>query len=892
MGPKNKRLSSGVIKKSKRSIHLKGNWKAVALDPSLFSEEGLEGLVCFEELTSYRLVDSEKAAAKAAKELKRKEEKKKAKEEKKKAKKRKASEGEKTGQSVAVDSKVEEKTAEPVKKKAKKKKNKKLAAEESVQQDNISSDVTQKDVAPGETEGKDETAENDTLKDTVSSSEPGTETKQEKKVKKRKTKKQKQQLEDETPEAEPNQESPSELPAVEEEKSTQDKVTKPPKKHAKNWTNAALSGSDGKHIDMSAWKDLFVPSSVLNALSSLGFGSPTPIQALTLPSAIRDRMDILGAAETGSGKTLAFGIPMIHAILEWRNGSEKPLDDNTEAPPQVESLYLPAVEQSTEEENEEEEDEEVEAEEEESESVTEQDHGDTGEHESEDDDVLGEKDNGVLLIENTDVDLNPNAEDEEQTADGRSHPLLGLVLTPTRELAVQVKHHIDAVAKYTDIKTAIVVGGMAQQKQRRMLKRRPEIIIATPGRLWDLIKERHPHLLNLRQLRCLVIDEADRMVERGHFAELESLLEMLNTVHFNPKRQTFVFSATLTMAHSLPTRLLQKKKKNLDKRSRLEVLMEKVGIRSKPKIVDLTRKEATVESLIETTIHCQKEEKDFYLYYFLLQYPGRTMVFANSIDCIKRLNSLLVIMDCTPLPLHANMHQKQRLKNLERFAERESCILLTTDVAARGLDIPNVQHVIHYQVPRTSETYIHRSGRTARATKEGLSLLLIGPDDMMNFKNIYKALGKDEELPMFPIETKCMDAIKERVNLARQIEKIEFHNSREKHHNSWFRQAAEALEVDLDDDLLIGGSKDEEGDRGQQKMVKGMKKHLKHLISQTVFKNTIKTKYPTQMGKLSLPNLPLAGKESALTSVSLQGKKRELKRGARIKQKKQKKEQQ
>lgn len=161
------------------------------------------------------------------------------------------------------------------------------------------------------------------------------------------------------------------------------------------------------------------------------------------------------------------------------------------------------------------------------------------------------------------------------------------------------------------------------------------------------------------------------MVERGHFAELENLLEMLNTTHFNPTRQTFVFSATLTMVHSLPTRLLQKKKKNLDQRNKLEILMEKVGIKSKPKVIDLTRKEATVETLIESQIHCQKDEKDFYLYYFLLQYPGRTMVFANSIDCIKRLNSLLVILDCTPLPLHANMHQKQRLKNLERFAERE-----------------------------------------------------------------------------------------------------------------------------------------------------------------------------------------------------------------------------
>ncbi|XP_056249575.1 ATP-dependent RNA helicase DDX24 [Seriola aureovittata] len=885
MIPKNKRLSSGLQKKAKRSIHVKGKWKAVELDPSLFSEEGLEGLVCFEELTSYRLIDSEKAAAKAAKELKKKE--------KNKAKKRKASKEEEGGGDPGVESKEGEKTAEPAKKKPKKKeKNKKQAAKESVPQDSSSTEVAKKDEAASEEGGEDEAAKEGTS-DSAIGSEQNIQSKNAKKRNKKKKKKQKQQIKNDT-EKEPGPEPSSQLPALEKDKSSQDKVTKPPKKQAKNWTNAALSGSKDKNTDVGAWKDLFVPSPVLMALSSLGFGSPTPIQALTLPPAIRDRMDILGAAETGSGKTLAFGIPMIHTILEWKKGSDKPVDDNNEPTTLVESLYLPTVKSGNADESVTEEDQEdnMAAEEEEEAGVEDQDQGDSDEDASEDDECGGEDEDErlgcVQVIKNAEFDFDDTADAEEKPAGGQNQPLLGLVLTPTRELAVQVKHHIDAVAKFTDIKTAIVVGGMAQQKQRRMLKRRPEIIIATPGRLWDLIKERHPHLLNLRQLRCLVIDEADRMVERGHFSELESLLEMLNTIHFNPMRQTFVFSATLTMAHSLPTRLLQKKKKNLDQRNRLEILMEKVGIKSKPKIVDLTRKEATVETLTETRIHCQKEEKDFYLYYFLLQYPGRTMVFANSIDCIKRLNSLLVILDCTPLPLHANMHQKQRLKNLERFAERESCVLLTTDVAARGLDIPNVQHVIHYQVPRTSETYVHRSGRTARATKQGLSLLLIGPDDMMNFRKIYKTLGKDEELPMFPIETKCMEAIKERVNLALKIEKIEFHNSREKQHNSWFRQAAEALEVDLDDDLLLGRAKDEDSDREQQKMVKGMKKHLKHLISQPVFKSVIKTKYPTQMGKLSLPHMPRSGMESALTRVSIEEKKQKLKKGVPPQQKKQK----
>ncbi|XP_029315925.1 ATP-dependent RNA helicase DDX24 [Cottoperca gobio] len=907
--PRNKRMSSGLLKlkPAKRNIDVQGKWKAVELDPSIFSEEGLEGLVCFEELTDYSLLDSKKAAAKAEKEMLKEEEARKKKKKKKKTKKRKASEGEEGGEKVDVESKEEEKTAEPAKKKAKKK-NKKLTAEESDQPDKTSVEVTQKDVAAGEEGGKDETPKEEASQDTAITSEPDAQSKPTKKSikkKKKKKKKQKQQVKNENiPEAQPNQESPSESQRLEKDKSTQDKVPKPPKnkKQINNWTNAVRSGSDDKNADVSAWKDLFVPPPVLKALSSLGFSSPSPIQALVLPPAIRDRMDILGAAETGSGKTLAFGIPMIHAILEWRKSSEKPLDDDTESPTEVQSLYLPAVDESTIDEEEEQDD--VEAEGEEGESITEEDQGDTDEHDSEDeqddiedeeddiedeqDDIEDEQDDieekdgderrCVKVIENVEFGFETTAEAEEAAA-GRRQPLLGLVLTPTRELAVQVKHHIDAIAKFTNIKTAIVVGGMAQQKQRRILNHRPEIVVATPGRLWDLIQERHPHLVNLRLLKCLVIDEADRMVERGHFAELDSLLEMLKTVHYNPKRQTFVFSATLTMACTLPKRVLQKKKKNLDQRNKLEVLMQKVGIKSKPKIVDLTRKEATVETLTETRIHCQKEEKDFYLYYFLLQYPGRTMVFANSIDCIKRLNSLLVILDRTPLPLHANMHQKQRLKNLERFAERESCVLLTTDVAARGLDIPNVQHVIHYQVPRTSETYVHRSGRTARATKEGLSLLLMGPDDMMNFKKIYRALGKDEDLPMFPIETKCMEAIKERVNLARRIEKIEFHNSREKHHNSWFRQAAKALEVDLDDDLLIGGARDEDGDREQQKVVKGMKKHLKHLISQPVFKRGIMTKYPTQMGRLSLSNMPLAGRESAITRVSMQEEKQKLKKG-------------
>uniref|UniRef100_A0A671QXA2 ATP-dependent RNA helicase n=1 Tax=Sinocyclocheilus anshuiensis TaxID=1608454 RepID=A0A671QXA2_9TELE len=748
------KLKKSRLISSKRGVVVKGQWKAVNVDPSVFCDEGLDGLVCFEELTDYSLVEPEKAmTAQTTGRGKNK---------------RKASERE-----------AEEKPA-----RKKKKRQKKSKPEEP------------QDVPDETLEAEDEISP-DQCPDVT----PETQHKTSKKKKKQQQRKKKKKTDEAGAESQ---------------------------KKSKNWSRPALVGSEGPSADVSAWKDLFVPEPVLKALSVLGFSAPTPIQALALPPAVRDRLDIVGAAETGSGKTLCFGIPMIHTVLEWRKASEgeRKTDGAEDTEVCVESLYLPTVSETTD----------------------------------------------GSPAEETSRDTEPPQEEEEEETDDvtarqtqtdtHKPPLLGLVLTPTRELAVQVKHHIDAVARFTGVKTAIVVGGMAPQKQQRVLMHRPEIVIGTPGRLWEMIREKHPHLQNLRQLRCLVIDEADRMVEKGHFAELENLLEMLNTSQFNPNRQTFVFSATLE--HSLPARLQQKKRKRTE-RSRLQLLMEKVGIKDKPKVIDLTRKQATVETLTETRINCTKEEKDLFLYYFLLQYPGRSMVFANSIDCIKRLSALLLILDCAPLPLHANMHQKQRLKNLERFAEKDSCVLLTTDVAARGLDIPNVQHVIHYQVPRTSETYVHRSGRTARAAREGLSLLLIGPDDLMNYKKICRTLQKSEELPVFPVQSHCMSAIKERVTLARKIEKIEYFHSREKQHNSWVRQASEALEIDVDDDLLLGGGEDEDEEREQQRLIRSLKKQLKQLIAQPVFTHQMKTKYPTQMGKLQLP---LSTADTALSSLS------------------------
>lgn len=826
---KSRPKSSSYGRFQTKGIKVVGKWKQVKIDPSMFADGQMSDLVCFEELTDYRLVSPAKNPTSLF-----------SKEEPKKRKVRAGSE-EEGGESSSPKKRVKLKKSGDVVTEGTSTQNEAdvRGAEPESQADGAA--------CPGPEGGE-----------MASESLPHT-------VPKKKKKKGNKKLE-------ASQSIPPKVP-----------------KKAKTW----LPEVRDQQADVSAWKDLFVPTPVLRALSFLGFSAPTPIQALTLAPAIRDKLDILGAAETGSGKTLAFAIPMIHAVLQWQKGKPSPVSGNAGMPPGesrtkvgtetgspsksaaesgvspggtgIESEEVPPGEAGS--------------------TVSAQalplcGEGDAGEGPS----SLTQENAVCTQSEDEEEGLGeePSGKAEQESEGGAAaweappaRPLLGLVLTPTRELAVQVKQHIDAVARFTGIKTAILVGGMSTQKQQRMLNRHPEIVIATPGRLWELIKERHSHLSNLRQLRCLVLDEADRMVEKGHFAELSQLLEMLNDSQYNPQRQTLVFSATLTLVHQLPARLLHKKHtKKMDKTAKLDLLVQKVGMRGKPKVIDLTRNEATVETLTETKIHCETEEKDLYLYYFLMQYPGRSLVFANSISCIKRLSGLLKVLDIMPLTLHACMHQKQRLRNLEQFARMEDCVLLATDVAARGLDIPKVQHVIHYQVPRTSEIYVHRSGRTARATSEGLSLLLIGPEDVINFKKIYKTLKKDEDIPLFPVQTKYMDAVKERIRLARQIEKAEYRNFQACLHNSWIEQAAAALEIELEEDMYKGGKADQQEERRRQKQMKILKKELRHLLSQPLFKEDLKTRYPTQSGKLPLAVAAPSRGESALSCLSRQKRKK------------------
>jgi len=507
--------------------------------------------------------------------------------------------------------------------------------------------------------------------------------------------------------------------------------------------------------DMNQWKDLFVCDEILKALLESGFKSPTPIQKLTLPASLKGNMDIIGAAETGSGKTLAFGIPIIQGILADQRHEDLSFNDDIES----------------------------------------NESKDIGEEETH-----GIPCKAVDVVDNVQMDI--DVADEDLPSSLKGDKLRALVLTPTRELAMQVHKHLVAAAKHTDIRIAVVVGGLSVEKQIRLLSRGPAIVVATPGRLWDLVQEGNPHFSNLGDLRYLAIDETDRMVEKGHFEELEKILEMIKSSpdKKNVRRQTFIMSATLSLVHKPPQHA--KKQKQKSKNEKLGELMEAIGVRDRRKVVDITRKVGTAETLSESVIHCPLTDKDFYLYYLVKTHPGRTVVFCNSIDCVRRLANLFSLLDVVPLPLHAQLHQKQRLKNLDRFAASNTGLLIATDVAARGLDIPNIEHVIHYQVPRTSESYVHRSGRTARSSKQGFSLLLVEPGEQGQLKKLCQTLSKDGDhsLPVFPIDQNRIGVVKERVGLARKLDKLLLASRKKTVGDNWRSKAAEDADLYLSED--------------------------------------------------------------------------------------------
>ncbi|KAJ1911557.1 ATP-dependent RNA helicase [Mycoemilia scoparia] len=428
-----------------------------------------------------------------------------------------------------------------------------------------------------------------------------------------------------------------------------------------------------------------------------------------------------------------------------------------------------------------------------------------------------------------------------------SDDLVGLILAPTRELALQVKDHISKVAKFLPAKIMAIVGGMSLQKQERLIKQHPNIIIGTPGRLWELFSSTDEYMEQLKNIKFLVLDEADRMLERGHFKELKDIFKAVNEPSSEPKkRQTFVFSATLCKDLNFRERRVFKKNGNKVKPGSMEELLSEIKFQDEsPKLIDVTTNEGVSRTLTEMRLDTLTEEKDFYLYYLLARYPSRTLVFMNSIEAIKRTVPILRLLGVNVFGLHAQLQQRQRLKNVDRFKDSPNAVLVASDVAARGLDIPEVDCVIHYHLPRSGDIYVHRSGRTARAQKDGVSILFVAPEERKTYFGICKVLGKSQ-VPEFPVELNMMGKIRDRVNLARQIDKEEHKVRKESFEKSWKEKSAEELGIELDSDFLSSddSENDEAAERKETKIaIQKMKHKLNGLLNQPILPRGISARY-------------------------------------------------
>ncbi|XP_070580176.1 probable ATP-dependent RNA helicase DDX47 [Ptychodera flava] len=325
------------------------------------------------------------------------------------------------------------------------------------------------------------------------------------------------------------------------------------------------------------------------------------------------------------------------------------------------------------------------------------------------------------------------------------HPqrLFGLVLTPTRELAFQISEQFEALGSSIGVKCAVVVGGIDMMTQALQLAKKPHIVIATPGRLVDHLENTKG--FNLRSLKYLVMDEADRILNMDFETEVEKILKVI------PKeRRTYLYSATMT--------------KKVAKLQRASL--------KNPVKVEVSTKYQTVDKLQQHYLFIPSKFKDVYLVYILNELAGNSfMVFCSTCNNTQRVALMLRNLGLTAVPLHGQMGQNKRLGMLNKFKGKSRSILIATDVASRGLDIPHVDVVINFDIPTHSKDYIHRVGRTARAGRSGKAITFVTQYDVELYQRIEQLIGK--KLPLFQTEEEEVMMMVERVAEAQRYARLE-----------------------------------------------------------------------------------------------------------------------
>jgi len=377
--------------------------------------------------------------------------------------------------------------------------------------------------------------------------------------------------------------------------------------------------------------------------------------------------------------------------------------------------------------------------------------------------------------------------------------LFALILTPTRELAFQISEQFEALGASIKVKCAVIVGGVDMVSQAIVLAKKPHIVVATPGRLVDHFENTKG--FHMKSLKYLVMDEADRILNLDFEVEVTKILRCLPS-----ERRTMLFSATMT-----------KKVAKLQRASLKD-----------PVKVEVSNKFQTVDKLKQFYLFIPLKHKEMYLVHILNELAGNSfMIFSSTCSGTVKLALMLRSLGFTAIPLNGQMSQNKRLASLNKYKSKSRNILIATDVASRGLDIPHVDVVINYDIPTHSKDYIHRVGRTARAGRSGKAISFVSQYDVELYQRIEHLLGM--KLPLFPTEENEVLLLSERVMEANRMAKIELKEMEEKRKSGKKRRKTDIEDAEESMGIInrIGGNTNNHKKKGNQRGGGGHGKRMK-----------------------------------------------------------------
>lgn len=297
---------------------------------------------------------------------------------------------------------------------------------------------------------------------------------------------------------------------------------------------------------------------------------------------------------------------------------------------------------------------------------------------------------------------------------GGKRNIRALILAPTRELASQIEESVRAYSQYTPLQSAVVFGGVNIKAQIHKLKRNIDILVATPGRLLDLLEQK---MVNLSQVQTLILDEADRMLDMGFIHDIKRIIKFL------PKdRQNLLFSATFS--------------------SEIKKLAQ--GMMKSPKYIQIARQNSSVEAIAQTVHPVDtKRKKDLLSHLITTNRWKQVLVFTRTKHGANRLSMQLSKDGIASTAIHGNKSQNARTKALKEFKDGDVRVLVATGIASRGLDIDQLPHVVNFELPNVPEDYVHRIGRTGRAGNAGEAVSLVSIDEHKLLSDIEKLLKKE-----------------------------------------------------------------------------------------------------------------------------------------------------